>query len=168
MELLLRYDEKLIFDDLPRFVEAIKSFKRSAHRIETVGNGRGLTFVNDSKGTNPAAVMAALDAVIAPVVIMLGGLAKGMDFSVLKSRSSKIRYAVLYGQDRTQIAETLTGEFPMEDCGMDFEAAFKSAVKAACPGDTILLSPGCASMDMFKNYQERGEKFRELAKNFIG
>ena len=167
VELLLRYDEKLIFDDLPRFVEAIKSFKRSAHRIETVGRGRGLTFVNDSKGTNPAAVIAALDAVTTPVVIMLGGLAKGMDFSILKSKSSKIRHAVLYGQDRSQIAEALSGVFPMEDCGMDFETAFQSAVNAACPGDTVLLSPGCASMDMFKNYQERGEKFRELAKNFI-
>ncbi len=167
VELLLRYDEKLIFDNLPRFVEAIKSFKRSAHRIETVGRGRGLTFVNDSKGTNPAAVIAALDAVTTPVVIMLGGLAKGMDFSVLKSKSSKIRHAVLYGQDRSQIAEALSGVFSMEDCGMDFEAAFQSAVNAACPGDTVLLSPGCASMDMFKNYQERGEKFLELAKNFI-
>ena len=168
VELLLRYDEKLIFNDLPRFIEAIKSFKRSAHRIETVGQGRGLTFVNDSKGTNPAAVIAALDAVTTPVVIMLGGLAKGMDFSVLKNKSAKIRHAVLYGQDRAQIAEALAGSFPMEDCGMNFEAAFQSAVNAACSGDTVLLSPGCASMDMFKNYQERGEKFRELAKNFIG
>ena len=167
VELMLRYNENLIFGDLPRFSAAIKSFKRSAHRIEVVGSVEGITFVNDSKGTNPAAVMAALDAVTTPVVLMLGGLAKGMDFSCLKSKSAKIRHAVLFGQDRRQIAETLNGLFPMEDCEMDFEAAFRSAVKAALPGDTVLLSPGCASMDMFKNYQERGEKFRELAKNFI-
>ncbi len=167
VELMLRFNENLIFGDLPRFSAAIKNFKRSAHRIEVVGSAKGITFVNDSKGTNPAAVMAALDAVTTPVVLMLGGLAKGMDFSCLKSKSAKIRHAVLFGQDRRQIAETLNGLFPMEDCEMDFEAAFRSAVKAALPGDTVLLSPGCASMDMFKNYQERGEKFRELAKSFI-
>ena len=168
VELILRYDENLIFSDISRFIEAVKSFKRAPHRIEKVGSGKGLTFVNDSKGTNPAAVVAALDAINTPVIIMLGGLAKGMDFTVLRDKKDKIRYAVFYGQDREEIKAVLAGCFPYTDTGMDFDAAFNAAIAAAEPGDTILLSPGCASMDMFKNYKERGEKFRELALRFIG
>ena len=167
VELILRYDENLIFGDIHRFIEAVKSFKRAPHRIEKVASGKGLTFVNDSKGTNPAAVIAALDAINTPVVIMLGGLAKGMDFTVLRDKKDKIRHAVFYGQDRENIKAVLAGCFPGTDTGMDFQAAFNAAVAAAENGDTILLSPGCASMDMFKNYKERGEKFRELVLNFI-
>ena len=167
VELILRDDENLVLGDLERFAAAVKSFKRAPHRIEKVGSGKGISFVNDSKGTNPAAVAAALDAANTPVVIMLGGLAKGMDFSILKSRKDKIRYAVFYGQDREEIKAVLAGCFPGTDTGMDFEAAFNCAVSAAQPGDTVLLSPGCASMDMFKNYKERGEKFRELVLDFI-
>lgn len=167
VELILRYDENLIFSDITRFIEAIKSFKRAPHRIEKIGSGKGLTFINDSKGTNPAAVIAALDAINTPVVIMLGGLAKGMDFTVLRDKKDKIRHAVFYGQDREDIKAVLDGCFPGIDTGMDFDAAFYAAVAAAEKGDTVLLSPGCASMDMFKNYKERGEKFRELALQFI-
>lgn len=167
VELMLRFDEKLIFNDLTRFVEAVKSFKRAAHRIENVGCGKGICFVNDSKGTNPAAVVAALNAMNSPVIIMLGGLAKGMDFSVLLDHCQKIRHAVVFGQDRADIMAVLQDKISMQDCGMDFEAAFQAAVKAAHTGDTVLLSPGCASMDMFKNYKERGEKFRQLVQDFI-
>ena len=167
VELMLRYDEKLILDDLERFCNAVKSFKRAAHRIENAGSGKGITFVNDSKGTNPAAVAAALDAMTTPVILMLGGLAKGMDFSILREKCQKVRHGVLFGQDRAEIAQALDGVFPMSDTGMDFEAAFNCAIQAAHPGDTVLLSPGCASMDMFKNYKERGERFRELATEFI-
>lgn len=167
VELILRYDENLVLNDLDRFAAAVKSFKRAPHRIEKVGSGKGISFVNDSKGTNPAAVVAALDAINTPVVIMLGGLAKGMDFSILKSRKDKIRYAVFYGQDREEIKAVLDGCFTGIDTGMDFNAAFNAATAAAKAGDTVLLSPGCASMDMFKNYKERGEKFRELVLNFI-
>ena len=167
VELILRFDENLIFSDLTRFIDAVKSFKRAPHRIEKIGSANGLTFVNDSKGTNPAAVIAALDAVRTPVVIMLGGLAKGMDFTILQERKEKIRHAVFFGQDREEIKAALAGCFPMIDTGMDFTAAFNAAVKAAHPGDTVLLSPGCASMDMFKNYKERGEKFRQLVQEFI-
>lgn len=167
VELMLRYDENLIWDDLERFCKAVKSFKRAAHRIENAGSGKGITFVNDSKGTNPAAVAAALDAMTTPVILMLGGLAKGMDFSILREKCQKVRHGVLFGQDRAEIAKALAGVFPMSDTGMDFEAAFDCAIRSAHPGDTVLLSPGCASMDMFKNYKERGEKFRELAAKFI-
>ena len=166
-ELLLRYDETLIFNNLPRFVDAVKSFKRAAHRIENIGCGNGITFVNDSKGTNPAAVVAALNAMTAPVIIMLGGLAKGMDFSILLNHCEKIRHAVVFGQDRADIMAVLQDKISMQDCGMDFENAFRAAVTAARTGDTVLLSPGCASMDMFKNYKERGDKFRQLALEFI-
>ncbi|MBQ9089196.1 MAG: UDP-N-acetylmuramoyl-L-alanine--D-glutamate ligase [Lentisphaeria bacterium] len=167
VELILRYDERIVLSDLPRFAAAVKSFKRAAHRIEKIGSGHGITFVNDSKGTNPAAVIAALDAINTPVVIMLGGLAKGMDFSPLCTRKEKIRFAVYYGQDRDEIKAVLEDCFPGTDTGMDFSAAFNAATAAAQPGDTVLLSPGCASMDMFKNYKARGEKFRELASEFI-
>ena len=166
-ELILRCNERLICDDPARFIAAVKSFRRAAHRIETVASGKGLCFVNDSKGTNPAAVSAALDAMTAPVVIMLGGLAKGMDFSILREKAGKVRCAVLFGQDRADIAAVLEDLLPCHDCGNDFDAAFALAVKLASPGDTVLLSPGCASMDMFKDYKERGERFRQAVKSFL-
>ena len=146
-----------------RFAEAVKSFRPGAHRIETVADKDGILFVNDSKATNPAAVLAAARAVDRPLVILLGGLDKGMDFSPLADLAPHIRTAVLYGQSAPKIAAVLQRKVPCIPCGNDFEKAFSTAASAAQPGDCVLLSPACASMDMFKNYQERGDLFRNLA-----
>ncbi|MDD3886247.1 MAG: UDP-N-acetylmuramoyl-L-alanine--D-glutamate ligase [Victivallaceae bacterium] len=148
------------------FSEAVKSFSPGRHRIETVATGRGVRFVDDSKATNPASVVAAVRS-LEPgekAVILLGGLDKGMDFSPLAGLAGSFRAAILFGECRAKIAAALDGKCKLIDCGMDFALAVKTAAGEAQSGDVVLLSPACASMDMFKNYAERGERFAELAR----
>ncbi len=167
IELCLRVlPENVITSDA--FLRALRDFKRGRHRIETVAIHENITYIDDSKGTNPAAVLAAIDSCSGKIVILLGGLGKGMDFSPLASRAERFRAAVIYGADREIIAETLRGRCPVHILGNDFAEAVDTACRAAQSGDTVLLSPACASMDMFKNYAERGDKFHTLVKNFIG
>ena len=164
LELVLCFMPDAVDKFAEKLAAGFKSFRRDAHRIEFVGQKQGITFINDSKGTNPAAVEAAIGAVRSEkIVIMLGGLAKGMDFSCLRNYLPRFRKVVLFGRDRAEIA----GQMQLSadaavDCGSDFNAAFDCAVKSACAGDTVLLSPGCASMDMFENYKERGNVFRQM------
>ncbi len=167
VELLLRLCPNPDHDALSG---AIREFSPGAHRIETVAVVDGITFVNDSKGTNPAAVLAAVRAISGPVVIMLGGLGKGMDFSVLQTIVPRLRAAVVFGEARYELKRILrdAGAETIADAGCDFGAAFATAHKLARPGDTVLLSPACASMDMFKNYEERGEHFRCMVHELSG
>lgn len=146
------------------FKSALANFKRGKHRVEKIGVFHGVTYVDDSKGTNPAAVLAAIDSLPGKLVILLGGLGKGMDFTPLASRAERFRAAILYGADREDIRKVLDGRCPCIDCGSDFVKVMETAGKTALEGDTVLLSPACASMDMFKNYAERGDEFARLAK----
>ena len=127
--------------------------------------GGGVLYVDDSKGTNPAAVVAAVNSLEGKIVILLGGLGKGMDFSRLAEIAPRLRAAVVYGEARRTVAAVLenAGCAKIADAGCDFNAAFNQAAGFARSGDTVLLSPACASMDMFKNYEERGNAFRALA-----
>lgn len=162
LELILRLRPDA---DREKLAAAVKAFRPGAHRIEFVGEKNGVTFVNDSKGTNPAAVLAAVRSVKPPVVIMLGGLGKGMDFTPLASLAPRLRAAVVYGEARNVLGEVMRGAGVRTlDGGTDFRHAFELACNEARCGDTVLLSPACASMDMFKNYEERGNTFRELVR----
>ena len=152
--------------DLEKLAAAVRNFAPGAHRIEVVAHKHGVTYIDDSKGTNPAAVVAAVSSITAgKIVILLGGLGKGMDFSRLAEIVPRLRAAVVYGEARHTIAEVLknAGCPEIADAGCDFAAAFARAASFARSGDTVLLSPACASMDMFKNYEERGNAFRNLA-----
>ena len=157
--------EKMIFSE--KFQSALRSFKRGRHRVENVGIKDGVRFVNDSKGTNPAAVLAAIDSLAGNLIILLGGLGKGMDFTPLASRAHRFKAAVLYGADRAEIGKVLAGKCRCIECGSDFAEVMKIAKSVAVSGDTVLLSPACASMDMFKNYAERGDEFARLVRDFI-
>ena len=127
-----------------------------------------MRFYDDSKGTNPAAVVAAVKSVPGNVILLAGGLDKGMDFSTLASVACRVKLVVLYGQCREPIAKVFRAAgVALEDCGTDFEKAVAAAVRNACKGDTVMLSPGCASMDMFKNYQERGEEFKKAVRKMF-
>lgn len=168
LELLIRFVPEAVTEKLSALQQGFISFRRAPHRIEKIAVKNGIRFVNDSKGTNPAAVIAAINACSAKqgkIVIMLGGMAKGMDFTILKEFVPVFRKIILFGKDRQEIAEQLGSPADAIDCGMDFMQAFKSAAASAAAGDTVLLSPGCASMDMFQNYKERGEIFRRLVKS---
>ena len=151
--------------DVIKLAAAVRAFKPGAHRIEVVATKNGVTYINDSKGTNPAAVIAAVNSLAGPIVILLGGLGKGMDFTPLAGLAPRLRAAVIYGEARDIIGEVMRGAgVPTFDAGTDFARAFELARARALPGDTVLLSPACASMDMFKNYEERGNSFRSLVK----
>ena len=162
-ELLLQLVPEACMDE--RFAGAVRAFLPGRHRQEIAAVIDDITYINDSKATNPASTIAAVRAVSGKCVIMLGGLDKGMDFSVLADLAGSFRAVVLYGECREKIAAVFAGKVSCHDCGSDFDLAFDTAQKLAHPGDTVLLSPACASMDMFKNYQERGDRFCQLAKH---
>lgn len=166
VELFLRFAPELPLAEKKRFAEAVKSFRRDDHRVQFIAEKRGIRFVDDSKGTNPAAVAAAVDSQPGKVVMLMGGLAKGMDFSCVKEFAHRCRAVVVFGQDRQIVAEAFGGTVELCDCGMDFVRAFAAACEYARSGDTVLLSPGCASMDMFKDYKERGNIFQEMVKKW--
>jgi UDP-N-acetylmuramoylalanine--D-glutamate ligase len=142
--------------------EALGSFAGVAHRLEEVAEHDGVVYVNDSKATNVAATLVALDAFDGGVHLILGGRAKGEDFRRLRTGVGRVCAAVyLIGEAAAEIRTALEGSAPLNDCG-DLERAVAAARSAARPGEAILLSPACASYDQFRNFEERGERFREL------
>ncbi|MGW0546530.1 UDP-N-acetylmuramoyl-L-alanine--D-glutamate ligase [Streptomyces altiplanensis] len=154
--------------------DGLRAFRPDAHRIEHVADVAGVAYVDDSKATNTHAAEASL-AAYDPIVWIAGGLAKGATFDELVQRSAKrLRGAVLIGADRALIREALARhapEVPVVDLDRTdtgaMSAAVREAARLARPGDTVLMAPACASMDMFTNYNKRGEAFadavRELA-----
>ncbi len=144
--------------------EALQSYVPGKHRIEKVLEKDGITYIDDSKGTNPAAVIAALRSIHGDdknIRLILGGLDKDMDFSPLKDYSTRIAKAYILGECREKLYNTLHDTLNCEKF-INFDECVLSACKEARHGDTVLLSPGCASWDMFNNYKERGDRFREL------
>ncbi|EFL14664.1 UDP-N-acetylmuramoylalanine-D-glutamate ligase [Streptomyces sp. C] len=159
----------------PRAVrDGLRDFRPDAHRVAFVDEVDGVRYVDDSKATNTHAAEASL-AAFEPVVWIAGGLAKGATFDELVQKSAKrLRGVVLMGADRALIAEALARhapEVPVTDLERTDTGAMLAAVREAArlaePGDTVLLAPACASMDMFANYNKRGDAFadavRELA-----
>ncbi|WP_407839571.1 UDP-N-acetylmuramoyl-L-alanine--D-glutamate ligase [Streptomyces sp. DSM 116496] len=159
----------------PRAVrDGLRDFRPDAHRVSHVDEVGGVTYVDDSKATNTHAAEASL-AAFEPVVWIAGGLAKGATFDELVQKAAKrLRGVVLMGADRALIAEALARhapEVPVVDLARTDTGAMLAAVREAAglaePGDTVLLAPACASMDMFANYSKRGDAFadavRELA-----
>lgn len=140
------------------------SFAGVVHRLEEVANRNDVLFVNDSKATNVASTLVALDSFAAGSIrLILGGQGKGQDFSPLRDAvESACRAVYLIGEDAPLIATALKGaSVPVLDCG-DLERAFAEAADAAQGGEVVLLSPACASFDQFADFEARGERFREL------
>ena len=148
----------------PEVVSALKGFAAGPHRIETVLEKNGICYVDDSKATNPHAVVSCVRTLSARGVkrfrMLMGGLDKGMDFEMLSEVRNLFAGVYLFGACRERLKQSLTG-VPCLDFGTDFEAAVRQACRDALPGEAVLLAPGCASMDMFRNYEERGERFRD-------
>ncbi|WP_309049408.1 UDP-N-acetylmuramoyl-L-alanine--D-glutamate ligase [Streptomyces sp.] len=151
--------------------EGLRAFRPDPHRIELVEEVEGVTYVDDSKATNTHAAEASL-AAYDPIVWIAGGLAKGATFDELVQKSAKrLRGAVLMGADRALIREALARhapEVPVVDLDRTDTGAMSEAVREAArlarPGDTVLLAPACASMDMFTNYNKRGEAFADAVR----
>ena len=138
--------------------ETLKHFKGLAHRQQTLGTYGGVTWINDSKATNVAAAAAALANTRQPCVWIAGGAGKGADFAPLCDALGKVRTAILIGRDAPAIADAVAAQVPVQ-FAQDFDDAVARACAVAQDGDCILLSPACSSLDMFRNYAERGEHF---------
>jgi UDP-N-acetylmuramoylalanine--D-glutamate ligase len=122
---------------------------------------RAVTYIDDSKGTNVGATLAAVAGFPGPLVMIAGGEGKNQDFSPLAAAfRGKVRHTVLIGRDAPLIARALAGVCTLETCAT-LPAAVQAAARAAQPGDTVLLSPACASLDMFKDYAHRGAVFAQ-------
>jgi UDP-N-acetylmuramoylalanine--D-glutamate ligase len=140
-------------------LEALCAFAGLPHRSQWVADVRGVHYVNDSKGTNVGATLAAVRGLAGPLVVIAGGDGKNQDFSELRDAfRGKVRHVVLIGRDAPALAATLAGVCVTERAS-DMPAAVRAAQAAAQPGDTVLLSPACASLDMFRDYSHRGDEF---------
>ena len=145
----------------PAMLSALKEFPGLPHRSEWVADVAGVRYVDDSKGTNVGATLAAVAGFAGPLLLVLGGDGKNQDFSPLRAAlAGKVRLALLIGRDASQIAEVLEGACALRNC-QSLEEAVVIAARAAQPGDTVLLSPACASLDMFRDYAHRGEVFAQ-------
>ena len=147
-------------------VTALQNFRGLPHRMQVVAQIDGVSWINDSKGTNVGATEAAITGLEGPLILLAGGDGKGADFTCLRqSVSAKVKVAILFGRDRQRLAEALS---PVTETVMagNLEAAMALARERASAGDKVLLSPACASLDQFENYQVRGERFESLVRRW--
>jgi UDP-N-acetylmuramoylalanine--D-glutamate ligase len=149
---------------MPAMLEELSTFTGLPHRSQWVADVDGVTYINDSKGTNVGATIAAVSGMQGPLVMIAGGDGKNQDFAVLADAfRGKVRHTVLIGRDAKAIAAALQGVCTLE-MSTSLEDAVRAAAKAAQPGDTVLLSPACASLDMFRDYTHRGAVFTRAVK----
>lgn len=140
-------------------LQALQEFPGLAHRSQWVADVNGVRYIDDSKGTNVGATLAAVAGMPGSLVIIAGGQGKGQDFAPLAAAfRGKVRHVVLIGQDAKLIAEALQGVSTIE-FARDMHEAVALSARAAKPGETVLLSPACASLDMFRDYAHRGDVF---------
>ena len=144
---------------LPNMLDALKTFPGLPHRLQFVTKAEGVTWLNDSKGTNVGATLAAIEGLQGPLILIAGGQGKGADFSPLRDVvKDKVRAVILLGEDVALIEAALSDVVPVQ-CVVDMSAAVAKANELAESGDTVLLSPACASFDMFDGFAARGDAF---------
>ena len=144
----------------PLIAEGLRSFRPLPHRLEPVREVNGVLWINDSKATNIAATTVAVIAMQRPYVLLLGGRHKGEPYTGLAPLlKDRCKLVIAYGEAGPIVEQDLKGKIPLER-GTTFEDVVERARRAAKKGDAVLLSPACSSYDMFKNYEERGDRFR--------
>ncbi len=149
--------------------EALRTFPGVEHRIERVCEKNGVCYINDSKATNPDSSIKAVQAMTRPTVLLLGGSNKNSDYTPLfRAFDGKIKAVVALGETADQILRDakITGYSAIHHCAGSFEDAVRLAASLAEAGDNVLLSPACASYDMFDNYEVRGRVFKAIVTNF--
>ena len=148
-------------------IRAVEQFQGLPHRMELVLEKAKVCWINDSKATNVGASVAALNGLTTPVVLIAGGDGKGADFFPLREPIIKrARAVVLLGRDAPKIARSITNLVPVVNA-VDMKDAVAQAKSLAVPGDTVLLSPACASFDMYDNFEQRGEHFKSLVQESV-
>lgn len=148
----------------PLFLKAWETFKKPSHRIEFISEQQGVCYYDDSKGTNLDAVIRAVHALEGPIILIAGGMDKGFAYTVwLEEFKNKVKLICAIGQAAAKIAEQLASHFPVM-LFKTLEEAVQHAARSAQKGDNVLLSPGCSSLDMFKNYVHRGNEFQRIVR----
>ncbi|NIP30847.1 MAG: UDP-N-acetylmuramoyl-L-alanine--D-glutamate ligase [Candidatus Dadabacteria bacterium] len=144
---------------------SINNFNPLPHRIEYISTVKGVDIYNDSKSTSPDATLRAIESLNSPIILVAGGKDKGTDYKVLKEIiNKKVKHLVLIGESRAKMKEQL-GKRVYTTVANSLEEALNSALDSSEPKDTLLFSPACSSFDMFKSYEERGRKFKEIVQN---
>lgn len=148
-----------------QIADALRTFRAPAHRLEPVGESDGVLWINDSKATNIASTRVAIRGMARPTVLLLGGKHKGEPYTeLLPELEGRVKTVIAYGEAAPLIEADLQGRAPVERVDGPFEAVIARARQVATSGDAVLLSPACSSFDMFRNYEERGRRFCELAR----
>lgn len=146
--------------------ESLKSFKSVEHRLESVASVRGVHFINDSKATNVNSCWYALQCMHTPVVLILGGTDKGNDYTEIEELvKEKVTSIVCLGVDNKKLHDFFEGKVAKMEDALSMKEAIDKCFALAKSGDTVLLSPCCASFDLFKSYEDRGRQFKECVRN---
>lgn len=146
--------------------QSLQDFQGVEHRLEYVATVKNIRFINDSKATNVNSCWYALQSMKTPVVLILGGTDKGNDYSEIEALvKEKVKTLIFMGLDNKALHTFFDGKVDTIIDVQSMEAAVKEAYKAASGGDTVLLSPCCASFDLFQNYEDRGKQFKSIVRN---
>lgn len=145
--------------------KGLKTFQNAAHRLEPAGEVNGVRFINDSKATNVDSVYYALESMMTPTIWIAGGQDKGNDYSELDTLvREKVKALICLGKDNSKLVAHFRAVVPNLYETQDVVDAVSKALALGAPGDTVLLSPACASFDLFRNYEDRGEQFKQAVK----
>jgi UDP-N-acetylmuramoylalanine--D-glutamate ligase len=144
-------------------IEGLRTFGGLEHRLEVVAERDGVVWINDSKATNVASTRVALRSMARPTVLLLGGRGKNESFAQLLPDMTGVRAVIAFGEAGDRIVSELTGHVIVERAEDDLTEVVRTALKHARAGDVLLLSPACASFDMFHDYEHRGRAFKALA-----
>jgi UDP-N-acetylmuramoylalanine--D-glutamate ligase len=148
--------------------EGLQSFANAPHRLEWVGSINDVHYINDSKATNVDSVYYALESMKTPVVWIAGGVDKGNDYTQIEELvRTKVKALICMGKDNSPLERFFIGKVPVIRSTGSIREALEVSAREAVKGDTVLLSPACASFDLFRNYEDRGDQFRQLVQAFI-
>lgn len=144
-----------------KVISGLNTFKAVEHRLEPVAEVEGIQFINDSKATNVDSVFYALDSMKTPVILIAGGVDKGNEYAQIEELvKEKVKLLVCMGKDNSKLLSYFSGKIEIRETNT-IEQAVAVAFNSAKKGDTVLLSPACASFDLFKNYEDRGKQFKQ-------
>jgi len=147
--------------------ESIRGFRGVEHRLEFCGKARGIEFYNDSKATNVDSAIKAVESFDKNIIIILGGKDKGSSYvPLVEAMKGRVKHVLLIGAATQKIAEAIGSKLPKSAVGT-IQDAVKKAIDLGEPGDIVLLSPACASFDMFDNYEHRGQVFKAAVEKFL-
>jgi UDP-N-acetylmuramoylalanine--D-glutamate ligase len=146
----------------------LRTFTNAPHRLENAGEINGITFINDSKATNVDSVFYALESMKKPVVLIAGGIDKGNDYTQIEDLvMQKVKALICLGKDNSKILSFFKDKVPMIRETEYIREAVSMGLQLADTGEVVLLSPACASFDLFKNYEDRGAQFKQAVQELV-